>query len=154
MVFALLHPSAQADVHGDRQFQECPDCPAMVGIPAGTFAMGSPASEQGRFQNEGPQHYVKLRAFALGKYDVTSEQFQNFLTATGYQPLPCNPRLNLLARGMPRLERCRSLHSVAQHDRPCATPRACRPQRPISSSERSGVGVCRARRDDNRAMVG
>lgn len=95
MVFALLHPSAQADVHGDRQFQECPDCPAMVGIPAGTFAMGSPASEQGRFQNEGPQHYVKLRAFALGKYDVTSEQFQNFLTATGYQPLPCNPRLNL-----------------------------------------------------------
>lgn len=92
---ALLHSAVCAEVHNDRQFQECPDCPVMVGIPAGAFAMGSPASEQGRFENEGPQHYVKLRAFALAKTDVTSEQFQNFLTASGYQPLPCNPRLNL-----------------------------------------------------------
>src|SRR5215469_13112842 len=86
---------ASAQEHKEREFQECPDCPVMVGIPAGTFAMGSPASEQGRFQNEGPQHYVRIRAFALGKFDVTSEQFQSFLTATAYQPAPCNPILNL-----------------------------------------------------------
>jgi formylglycine-generating enzyme required for sulfatase activity len=95
LVFLVPGSLSIADEHSDRQFQECSDCPVMVGIPAGAFAMGSPASEQGRFENEGPQHYVKLRAFALGKFDVTSEQFQNFLTATGYQPAACNPRLNL-----------------------------------------------------------
>jgi formylglycine-generating enzyme required for sulfatase activity len=89
------HSPASGAEHADREFQECSDCPVMIGIPAGTFAMGSRSSEPGRFENEGPQHYVTLRAFALGKYDVTSEQFQNFLTATGYQPAPCNPILNL-----------------------------------------------------------
>lgn len=79
-----------------REFQECTDCPVMIGIPAGRFAMGSPANEPGRFDSEGPQHYVTVRAFALGKYDVTSEQFLIFLRDTGYQPKPCN---NVLAMG-------------------------------------------------------
>lgn len=92
---ALASWHASAQNAKERDFQECPDCPVMVGIPAGTFAMGSPSAEQGRFQNEGPQHYVRVRAFALGKFDVTSEEFQNFLSATGYQPAPCNPILNL-----------------------------------------------------------
>src|SRR5262245_30419268 len=38
----------------EREFKECADCPTMVGIPAGKFAMGSPASETGRFDAEGP----------------------------------------------------------------------------------------------------
>ena len=59
-------------------------------IPAGKFLMGSPASEPGRFDSEGPQHLVQVKAFALGKYDVTSKQFLDFLAATGYQPEPCN----------------------------------------------------------------
>jgi formylglycine-generating enzyme required for sulfatase activity len=77
-----------------REFQECTNCPQMVGIPAGTFVMGSPASEPGRFDSEGPQHVVTVRAFALGKYPVTSEEFLIFLHETGYQPLPCNALLN------------------------------------------------------------
>ena len=40
----------------------------MVGIPAGTFVMGSPPSEKGRFDSEGPLHDVAIKAFALGKY--------------------------------------------------------------------------------------
>jgi formylglycine-generating enzyme required for sulfatase activity len=79
----------------DREFQECRVCPAMVAIPAGNFAMGSPASEPGRFDYEGPVHTVSVRAFALGKYDVTSEQFLGFLKDTGYQPAPCDRLLNL-----------------------------------------------------------
>jgi formylglycine-generating enzyme required for sulfatase activity len=96
-VVALAAP-ASAQEHKDREFQECPDCPVMVGIPAGKFAMGSPASEGGRFDNEGPLHYVSVRAFALGKYDVTSEQFLIFLRETGYQPQPCNSILHLTWR--------------------------------------------------------
>src|SRR5258708_26109448 len=67
----------------------------MVGIPAGSFSMGSSAREPGRFESEGPQHGVSVRAFALGKYDVTNEEFLAFLRETGYQPAPCDPILGL-----------------------------------------------------------
>ncbi len=79
----------------DREFQECPECPVMVGLPAGGFVMGSPPSESGRFKNEGPQHLVSLKAFALGKYDITSEEFLTFLKDTGYQPAACNAMLDM-----------------------------------------------------------
>ena len=44
--------------------------------------MGSPVNEAGRFDSEGPQHPVTVRAFALGKFDITSEQFLEFLKET------------------------------------------------------------------------
>ena len=78
-----------------QEFRECPDCPQMVAIGAGKFLMGSPAHEPGRFDSEGPQHVVSVKAFALGKYPVTSEEFLVFLRSTGYQPKPCNPTLEL-----------------------------------------------------------
>jgi formylglycine-generating enzyme required for sulfatase activity len=79
----------------EREFQECSECPVMVGIPAGTFTMGSPPSESGRFDSEGPQHTVSIKAFALGKFDVTSEQFLAFLKETGHQPAACNAMLDM-----------------------------------------------------------
>jgi formylglycine-generating enzyme required for sulfatase activity len=79
----------------EREFRECPECPVMVGIPAGSFVMGSPPAEQGRFDAEGPQRVVSIKAFALGKYDVTSKEFLTFLRETGYQPSACNPILDM-----------------------------------------------------------
>ena len=67
----------------------------MIGIPAGSFLMGSPKSEPGRFDSEGPQHVVSIKAFALGKYDITSAQFLDFLKSTGYRPAPCNRILGM-----------------------------------------------------------
>jgi formylglycine-generating enzyme required for sulfatase activity len=67
----------------------------MVGIADGTFEMGSPHTESGRFDSEGPQLEVAIKAFALGKYDVTSEQFLTFLKETGYQPRPCSTILDM-----------------------------------------------------------
>jgi len=84
-----------AQAKPERSFQECPECPQMVGIPAGKFLMGSPAHEPGRFDSEGPQHVVTLKAFALAKYPVTSAEYLTFLNVTGYQPQPCNPLLGL-----------------------------------------------------------
>src|SRR5947207_827373 len=43
----------------------------MVAIPGGTFLMGSPESEKGRSDDEGPQHAVKVRPFWMGKTEVT-----------------------------------------------------------------------------------
>ena len=79
----------------DRTFRECVDCPEMVAIPAGRFMMGSPAAERGRFEAEGPQHEVALRAFAIGKYEVTNAEVLAFLRETGYEPGACDPHLDL-----------------------------------------------------------
>jgi len=65
-------------------FRDCPDCPEMVEIPAGSFEMGSPASEAGRFDSEGPQHRVSVNRFAAGKFEVTRGQFAAFVNASGY----------------------------------------------------------------------
>jgi formylglycine-generating enzyme required for sulfatase activity len=96
MVLALAASGTSlAQDQKDREIQECPECPVMVGIPSGTFVMGSPANERGRFDSEGPQHAVSLKAFALGKYDITSEEFLTFLKETGYQPAACNTILDM-----------------------------------------------------------
>jgi len=53
-----------------------------VDIPAGTFTMGSPSTEQGR-QDDEIQHEVTLSAFKMTKYPVTFEQYDLFCEATG-----------------------------------------------------------------------
>ncbi len=50
-------------------------------IPAGTFMMGSPASEVNRYDNE-TQYEVKLSAFKMSAYEVTFEQYDAFCAAT------------------------------------------------------------------------
>jgi formylglycine-generating enzyme required for sulfatase activity len=95
LIIPVASGASPGKEHKDREFQECRDCPVMVGIPAGSFVMGSPAKESGRFDSEGPRHEVTVKAFALGKYDVASEQFLVFLKETGYQPVPCNPTLDM-----------------------------------------------------------
>ncbi|MFH1119671.1 MAG: formylglycine-generating enzyme family protein [Bacteroidota bacterium] len=57
---------------------------AWASIPAGTFAMGSPATEADRYSNE-TQHQVTLSAFKMSKYEITVGQFKVFVDATGYQ---------------------------------------------------------------------
>ncbi|MEI6898455.1 MAG: formylglycine-generating enzyme family protein [Bacteroidota bacterium] len=54
-----------------------------VDIPAGTFIMGSPASEVDREADE-TIHQVTLSAFKMSKYEVTVKQFKAFIEATGY----------------------------------------------------------------------
>jgi formylglycine-generating enzyme required for sulfatase activity len=56
-----------------------------VGIPAGTFTMGSPSYETDRYENEGPQHSVSLSGFKMSKYEVTFAQYDAFCAATGRQ---------------------------------------------------------------------
>jgi formylglycine-generating enzyme required for sulfatase activity len=59
-----------------RTFRDCAACPEMVAVPAGTFMMGSPENETGRGSNEGPQRKVTMRAFAIGKHEVTFAQWE------------------------------------------------------------------------------
>jgi formylglycine-generating enzyme required for sulfatase activity/uncharacterized caspase-like protein len=66
-------------------FKECDDCPEMVVVPPGSFTMGSTQSAGEQASNEAPDHQVTFaRAFAVGRFHVTVDQFGAFVTATGY----------------------------------------------------------------------
>ncbi|MDR2095402.1 MAG: SUMF1/EgtB/PvdO family nonheme iron enzyme [Treponema sp.] len=47
-----------------------------VRIPSGSFLMGSPASEAGRWDGEGPQHSVTVGGFFISKYEVTQKEWK------------------------------------------------------------------------------
>lgn len=65
-------------------FRDCSDCPEMVIISAGSFTMGSPRGEAGRYDDEGPQRRVTFeRPFALGRYEVTFAQWDACVAAGG-----------------------------------------------------------------------
>jgi Sulfatase-modifying factor enzyme 1 len=54
-------------------FKDCPTCPEMVVVPAGSFMTGSPAYEAKRWSDEGPQHKVMIaRPFVVSKFEVTT----------------------------------------------------------------------------------
>ena len=48
----------------------------MVLIPAGTFMMGSPESEKGRFSNETQHKVILTKPFYLGRFTITQEQWK------------------------------------------------------------------------------
>ena len=52
----------------------------MVWIQPGRFLMGSPDTEAGRRDDEGPQHEVTItKGFYLGKYEVTQAQWESVM---------------------------------------------------------------------------
>ena len=71
-------------------FRDCADCPAMVVVPSGSFMMGSPPSEEGRYDDEGPVHRVSVPStFAVGVYEVTFGEWDACVSAggcEGYRP--------------------------------------------------------------------
>ena len=49
-------------------------------IPAGEFEMSSPEDEEGRWDNEGPVHHVKIeKAFYMGRYEVTQKEWREVM---------------------------------------------------------------------------
>ena len=48
----------------------------MVPIPGGEFSMGSPDSEKGRKNDEGPQVRVKINPFWMEKHEVTWDEYE------------------------------------------------------------------------------
>ena len=67
-------------------FKDCANCPEMVVVPGGSFTMGSPTNEVGRpgkdsawwYNSESPTYQVTIRTFAIGKFEVTKEEFEEF----------------------------------------------------------------------------
>ena len=72
------------------RLRDCEACPQLVVVPSGSFMMGSPDSEWGRFNNEGPQREVTItEPFAVGVYEVTFGEWDACVSeggCNGYQP--------------------------------------------------------------------
>ena len=78
-------PAALSARRPGREFRDCGECPEMVVIPAGEYMMGSPDGEEGRKSDEGPRHQVRTgEGFAVGKYEVTADEFALFVWETGH----------------------------------------------------------------------
>ena len=57
--------------------------PEMVVLPTGSFRMGSPDTEEGRYDNEGPLRTVNIsHRIAMGRYEVTFAEYDRFAEAT------------------------------------------------------------------------
>lgn len=81
-------PAATPSAPGE-SFRDCPVCPLMVVIPAGSFRMGSPADEAGRDAAEGPVHEVTIaRPFALGRYEITVAEWDACVAERGCSARP------------------------------------------------------------------
>jgi formylglycine-generating enzyme required for sulfatase activity len=91
----VLTPAAEQALNPDpnQSFRECAPkqqdkdyCPDMVVVPAGSFMMGSPATDQGNTKIEEPLHQVTIaKAFAVSKYELT---FDEWNTCVNYGDCP------------------------------------------------------------------
>jgi len=86
----LLSPERERALKPKDIFKECDKCPEMVVVPAGSFMMGSPAGDQGRDIDEGPQHRVTIaKPFAVGRFAVTFDEWDACVAdggCNGYRP--------------------------------------------------------------------
>ena len=66
------------------RFQDCPDCPEMVALPAGTFTMGASWWDRDAQSDERPRVTVRVdRPFAIGRTEVTFAEWEACLAGGG-----------------------------------------------------------------------
>lgn len=86
-VFLALPGPAQAQAQASgptatpkagKLFRDCPQCPIMVVIPAGSYVMGSDdPGPRGKYRYELPAHKVTIpHPFAIGQYEVTFQEWE------------------------------------------------------------------------------
>ena len=79
---------------GAGESRDCATCPIMIALPAGAFSMGSNTDDP----SEKPVHHVTIGApFAIGKYEVTVEQWNACVAANACQKLTPESNTNKAA---------------------------------------------------------
>jgi len=72
-----------------KTFTDCAECPAMVVVPAGTFWQGSDEDSRWALSKEKPKRMVTFsEPFAVGKFEVTMEQWDQCVAAGGCSTRP------------------------------------------------------------------
>src|SRR5438045_3247412 len=86
-VFAAGGRAMSSDERVPKAFSDCPDCPEMVVVPAGSFTMGSSDDERARegvpakfAERETVVHKVTIaRSFAMSRNEITRGMFARFV---------------------------------------------------------------------------
>ena len=86
-MFGLSISTVNAAIQGSklREYSDCSGstwCPLMIQIPGGSFMMGSPRTEAGRFDDE-DQKLTSIKSFSVSKTPITRGQWAAFVEATG-----------------------------------------------------------------------
>jgi len=71
-------------------FKDCSTCPEMVVVPAGTFTMGSPASEPERERDEDQARVTISKPFAVGRFAIMFDEWDACVAdggCKGYKPV-------------------------------------------------------------------
>jgi formylglycine-generating enzyme required for sulfatase activity len=92
-VVAPPSPYAEGQV-----LRDCAECPQLIVLSGGTFSMGSPTTEPYRQADEGPLRRVTIAPFAVGKYEVTFDQWAACVRGGGCADNP-NPEDSGWGRG-------------------------------------------------------
>jgi formylglycine-generating enzyme required for sulfatase activity/predicted Ser/Thr protein kinase len=72
-------------------FKDCDTCPSLVVIPSGQFVQGTPSDQARQVPREGPVRLVSIEhPFAVGRYEITRQQFARFADETGYAAHGCD----------------------------------------------------------------
>ncbi len=74
-----VEPDSAAGDTGSEQRAGVLITPVMVGLPAGSFVMGSESGAD----NEKPAHPVQVDAFSMSRYEITRDQYREFRADTG-----------------------------------------------------------------------
>jgi len=91
----------------ETNFRDCPDCPELIRLPAGSFSMGNLSSDTRGYSDEEPIHEVRLhRRFAMGKYELSVGEFRAFVDATGFVT---DAEKNTLRKGCQVLDPARNI---------------------------------------------
>ena len=77
--FRQLFESLGKNEHGRPEYRHWQTGIVFVGLPGGTFDMGSPETEEGQFEDEGPVHKVTLSPFLIAKYEVSQAEWQKVM---------------------------------------------------------------------------
>ena len=144
-----LEPEREQPVTGPSTvFRDCSACPKMVVLPAGVFTMGSPNTEEGRFDREGPRHSVRIESpLAVGVYEVTFAEWDACVRARGCEGYRAadegwgrgrRPVINV------SWEDAQGLRVMGLAGDGGVLP----------AVERGGVGACGARGDDHGPVLG
>lgn len=71
----------------------------MVRIPANTFMMGSPTTESGRKSDETLHQVTLTKDFYMSKYEITSQQYAEFLNDIGMAGAEIDAKVSYIVEG-------------------------------------------------------
>ena len=76
MAHAPAAAEPPADAAAAATIRDCATCPELVLLPGGKLMMGSPATEPGRIEAEGPVHEVTVPPFLIGRFEVSQGEWK------------------------------------------------------------------------------